>query len=318
MSLTVYDSQGRAKKSVRGPDVPMDKVHYVGQAGEPTFQGTFGTGSELLRFRKDPFGRVWVRGTLSGGAVNTTIFTLPTGYRPITTLYFDCLRAGGASGGYVYIDTAGNVLANVLDAYIDITFDIETVLAMPGGPMGPIATPLVVTALPTVPYDGQEIYYRFVPTQTPASTIPIIWHLKWDAATSAWLPVGDQRPILAFYSAGQSISMGSGSWGTYDANDPRVTAPLAGIYEVECGVSECYGGGTAFNIGIGQQGTVSAQLESGCMLAAGGGGHQELKTVLTTALNDLFRQYYWLTAAGAQNIVMRNRYMQIRPLRITP
>lgn len=35
-----------------------------------------------VSFYKDPLGRVHIQGTVIGTTINTTIFTLPTGYRP--------------------------------------------------------------------------------------------------------------------------------------------------------------------------------------------------------------------------------------------
>lgn len=183
---------------------------------------------------------------------------------------------------------------------------------------------VVVTALPVAPVDGQEVIWRFVPVTTPATTVPLLWHLRWDAAISAWLPVGEQRPVYAAYAPGAAVSMGANAWGTYDANDPRVTAPRAGVYEIEGGVGECYGTMQGFYISAGINTVVNTTLTGEASTAGATtyspqiGGSMQMRTPETTlALNDLIRQFYYLWSTGPQNIVMRDRYIQIKPLRIT-
>jgi len=59
--------------------------HYVGEAGEPAFQNSWGTDSGFmaLAFRIREAGVVDIHGVVSGGT-DFTIFTLPDGYRPST------------------------------------------------------------------------------------------------------------------------------------------------------------------------------------------------------------------------------------------
>jgi hypothetical protein len=278
-----------------------------------------------MGFRKFPDGRVRLRGTVKGGGDYTTIFTLPAGYRPPATVLFPMPTADGASTTWVQINASGTIQMGDVGStaqatYLDgVEFDTESVSNYATAVVQGI-TPVIVPAvsvLPSIPVDGQECYYRFIPSQTPATTIPLLWHLRWDAATSAWLPVGDQRPVKAIYYPGATTSMGSGAWGTYDANDPRLSVPLNGTYECETGYGECYGGGSTMNCGFGKNGTPVA--EAGSYIAGSGAGTAQCiadpQVLLTT---DAIRQFYWLSAAGAQNIVFRGRYIQIRPMRITP
>lgn len=59
--------------------------HVIGTAGEPALQGTWvDAGISTPRFRKLPDGNVQMQGAVRSGAVNSTIFTLPVGYRPST------------------------------------------------------------------------------------------------------------------------------------------------------------------------------------------------------------------------------------------
>ena len=64
---------------------PLEARRYVGQSGQPAFQNGWGNwqhGQATVAFYKDPFGIVHLEGMLTGGAVNTTAFTLPSGYIP--------------------------------------------------------------------------------------------------------------------------------------------------------------------------------------------------------------------------------------------
>lgn len=183
-------------------------------------------------------------------------------------------------------------------------------------PPGYNPRPSVVTSLPANPVDGDECYYRFLPTTTPATTVPLVWHLRFDAANGAWLPVGDQRPILAVYSTGVSAAMGAGSWGTFDANDPRLTVPLAGTYECETGISEAYSPTPAnFNVGLGKNGTVWAEA-SAAWSTANYGETGQIRDFNTFVSGDAVRQYYYLSGA-TQTITLRGRYLSIRPMRLT-
>jgi hypothetical protein len=157
---------------------------------------------------------------------------------------------------------------------------------------------------------------------TPATTIPIIWHLRWDAAAACWLPVGQQEPVIAGYVPGTNVSMGINAWGTYDANDPRVTTPRAGVYEIEAGIGEAYGAVNTVISGIGINGipnTTTTGEGSAAQYGGQSGGSQQLKLPeFTLVVNDIVRQYYYAFAgSGPQNVVMRNRYIQIRPKKIT-
>lgn len=308
---------------------PIDTWHTVGAAGEPAFSAGVSNGSDqVASFRKYPDGRVRLRGWVNcPAAAGSGLFTLPAGYRPPRDFTRHPVVDLAGSIGYVYIRADGVVIKQSAQTQIcidGVEFDTEGVsnyaTAVVQG-----ATPAlnpVVTALPVSPVDGQEIYYRFVPTATPSTTIPIIWHMRWDAVAACWLPVGQQEPIIAGYVPGASVSMGVNLWGTYDANDPRVTAPRAGVYEIEAGIGEAYGPVNTVISGIGINGspnTTTTGEGSGTQYNAQSGGSQQLKVAeYTLAINDVARQYYYAFAgAGPQNVVMRNRYIQIRPKKIT-
>ena len=94
-----------------------------------TYQSTW-SDSVPVNYRKDPLGRVWLRGSAlrSGGALgNVTV--LPLSYRPTATRLFHCPITGGTSalvqvqsdGVVLYSGAAGAVIVN-LDP---VSFDTE-------------------------------------------------------------------------------------------------------------------------------------------------------------------------------------------------
>jgi len=261
MPLTVYDAQGRPKQSLRGPNVPMDPWHLVGAAGEPPFQNAWvnydnsatvpGTvGQRNVGFRKYPDGRVRLKGTIKNGAPGTSVFSLPPGYRPLTDIVLTTNGSGGlatvtigspASNGVV--NPAGTGVGSYV--FLDgLEFDSETVLALPGGPMGPAGQVPVVTALPTAPFDGQEIIYRFVQSVqivsvNGADPQVLLWRLRYDAAVGKWLPVGSQEPVCAYDGGSHSQSFGAG-WSQFTGAVLSISVPLPGIYRFKFGANYYY------------------------------------------------------------------------------
>lgn len=71
-------------------------------------------------YYKDPWSRVTLRGHVTGGAANTTIFTLPAGYRPIVTMSFAVMATGVACE--LRINTSGQVFL-VSGTTTDISLD---------------------------------------------------------------------------------------------------------------------------------------------------------------------------------------------------
>jgi len=124
--------------------VAMDIWHSVGAAGEPAFQNSWANlalPSPPLRFRKDPTGRVYITGVVTGGANGTVIFTLPAGYRPPAAYSYtlDNLQTNGTAGTWIgVVGSSGAVQGNFTGAtlYIDVSFDTETVTNFPTGPKG--------------------------------------------------------------------------------------------------------------------------------------------------------------------------------------
>jgi hypothetical protein len=113
--------------------ITMDPWHAIGAAGEPAFQNSWANaaGSAPVAFRKDPSGVVHLHGGTANGTNNTTILTLPAGYRPPSTRFFVVLGDAGAAGNYVSIDPNGVILGTRSATTLhlgDIEFDTESVL----------------------------------------------------------------------------------------------------------------------------------------------------------------------------------------------
>jgi hypothetical protein len=127
--------------------VPMDTWHTVNGVGEPAFLNSwvnFGSGFASAAFRKDPLGRVHLRGLVKSGTIGAAIFQLPVGYRPANVTgsgaVVDVGKSGGVSGD-LRVDPTGLVtLFTGENGYVSLdglSFDTDTVTAMPTGPQGP-------------------------------------------------------------------------------------------------------------------------------------------------------------------------------------
>jgi hypothetical protein len=85
--------------------------HEIGAAGEPTFQSGWVNESASTEttaaFYKDPFDVIHLKGLIASGT-NSTIFTLPAGYRPSKALVCLIFRASGT--GELIIYPTGNVV----------------------------------------------------------------------------------------------------------------------------------------------------------------------------------------------------------------
>jgi hypothetical protein len=181
-----------------------------------------------------------------------------------------------------------------------------------------ILRPTIVTTLPSTPFDKQEVLY------TVDAANGIYWHLRYVAGASGafkWAFVGGP-PLYAEAIPDASGSMGSAAWGTFDANDPRVTVPLAGDYlartiwgavpattTATCAVGVSVGGvnpafpaapgnAIAMSIGAGNSGAISFERKLTGLAAA-----------------TLIRQAYWQNG-GTQNVTSRGRSLELTPIRV--
>lgn len=86
-------------------------IEVGGSGGEPPFEGTWANASGTdvsAAFFRDPFGIVHIKGLISSGTINTTAFTLPSGYRPNKLIELG--TTANAAFGRLRINAVGTVV----------------------------------------------------------------------------------------------------------------------------------------------------------------------------------------------------------------
>lgn len=240
--------------------VPQEAWHVVGGAGEPAFQNgwvTFGAPFANARFRKDPSGTVFLEGAVKSGTTDT-MFTLPPGYRPATDQWCTSMAyVGGANliPAFIRVNANGTVVSHpnngVVEVHIDgIQFDTGQT-TFPAGAAQPI---VVVSALPSPGYDGQEVYFQTTAMAT-AGVAP--WHLRYratnpDGSANAyafkWEPVGVCE-LLATTFAPEHMNNTSNVVADF-ATPCAITLPLSGEWLMESGASWQQDSNAQANLGI--------------------------------------------------------------------
>lgn len=125
--------------------VPLGAWHHVGSAGEPGFSNgwaNFGGLTQNLEFRKDPLGKVQVRGRVMNGT-SGVIFTLPVGYRPPFNVQFTA-PSNGVAGQSITVGSDGTVTSSFIAGAgtsnwigLDLLeFDTDSVTQFAVGPKG--------------------------------------------------------------------------------------------------------------------------------------------------------------------------------------
>lgn len=92
----------------------VESWRLVGASGNAVFENSwvnYGGTNAAAAYYKDPFGRVHLKGLVKSGALNTTIFTLPTGYRPQEVEHFSVVANGAF--GQVVVQPDGTVQQQV-------------------------------------------------------------------------------------------------------------------------------------------------------------------------------------------------------------
>jgi len=185
-----------------------------------------------------------------------------------------------------------------------------------------------VVSLPSSPTDGQEIYLQVTPAVTPADTTPLLWHLRYDLSLTAWLPVGRQEPVYAHRGLTEFFAFSSvNTWGGINANDPQVTVPRAGDYDVEWGA----GIGLLGSAGNGTLGLQIAGVDPAATTSLGGAdaaivGHAETGSTWTKsgpghrkltglAVGAVIKHRYATSVVG--NVYRGNAYIKLYPRKIT-
>jgi hypothetical protein len=316
MAWKFFDAVGSLKKQDVPTLVPMEPWHLVGAAGEPAFQNSwvnYGGAEEVVGFRKDPMGRVLLKGLAKSGTMPSAIFTLPVGYRPPTTARWPVIA--NDAFGYVYVLGNGAVVAqtgsNVFFDLGSVEFDTQSVLI----PATPGIVP-VVTALPTSPVHGQEI--EFIADATNG----VRWRLRYNAYSASaykWEMVGGSD-LLGEVVADQGFS--STTYVDLGTVGPDITVPLAGDYDLTVGAT-FYSGAANVNglmsfTGTGLDNNVTPMdvrstsfCPPGAFVGDSKNNRQRLRGLTAGAL---LRAKYRLGAATASDF--RNRYLNLRPVRV--
>ena len=210
---------------------PLDTVHVVGAAGEPPFANgwvNFDAPSSTARratFRKDVNGKVRLSGVVKSGAMGSRAFTLPAGYRPVTSEQDFVVNSNGLFGTVVVFSDGAvtPVVGSTTYVFLDgVEFDTESVAAYASGIIGPPK----VTALPANPVDGQECYY------VADATNGVLWHLRFNAASASaykWEFVGGSDLFASETATHNPLS----STVLIDKNGgPVLSVPLKGDYDL--------------------------------------------------------------------------------------
>jgi hypothetical protein len=204
-------------------------------------------------FRKDPLGKVQLRGSITGGLQNGNVaFTLPVGYRPPAGYRFVC-QNGPSSAAWAQANVSadgtvamyGDSSSGVYTSLDTIEFDTDSVTAMPTGPQGPAgpSTPILrVTSLPLGPVDGQEVYW-----QVDAGPPAVVWHMRYNAATPKWEYLGG--PPIVYRMEGENgayVGMATGTNITVNAAQNKALQ-WNFVAPIDCWVE------VAFHIGLVQK-----------------------------------------------------------------
>ena len=111
-----------------GTIAEVENQREIGGSNNPAFENSWANvaGEAAVAFYKDPYQRVHIKGAVDTGANGTTIFTLPTGYRPTEKLVFVTSKLTGVIG-LITIDTDGTVdssVGNTNGVTINISFRV--------------------------------------------------------------------------------------------------------------------------------------------------------------------------------------------------
>ena len=177
------------------------------------------------------------------------------------------------------------------------------------------AIPLV-TVLPSVPFDGQEIYFQ----SAAMATDGIVWHLRYRAASASaykWEFIGGS----ALYAANDgTVNTSSATVGDGDNPGPSITAPLKGVYDVEN-----FGAGIIFYNAANSE--LELWLKNGTAAAVRvcsfrtttaniwGFLHAPRRRITVLADGDVIKMQYAITAAGG-SMSASLRAFGLRPVRV--
>lgn len=188
------------------------------------------------------------------------------------------------------------------------------------------SAPQPVTSLPIAPIDGQECYYRFAQNVTPTDAQSLVWHLRYDAALTKWLPVGAQEPVAAYDDTQRAQVFGVG-WSQYTGAQVIARTPLPGIYRVKYGANTMLDATSNANLYLGITNNAglfasagATQPSTGLFACAGSGspssvtaGHASHPRITYGAGASVI---FGVFVSIGQNVVAGGRYLELYPVQI--
>jgi hypothetical protein len=182
------------------------------------------------------------------------------------------------------------------------------------------AAPTSVSALPSSPYDGQEVYYANS-TMLAQGTI---WHLRYRAGSAnaqKWEFLGGAELHNATPGPNTGTSYPSSTWAICSSS-PTLLTPLAGIYLVRSVLTMNPAQICTLVHGVGVGGNPAAIDGNGVSggYAPTAGGRVNYTAEMTTALlaaGVTIDQRFWHNQGGAMNTTFSGMWLGIRPLRLT-
>lgn len=169
----------------------------------------------------------------------------------------------------------------------------------------------IVSALPSVPADGTEVYY------SPGSGV--LWHFRYDAGGDQWFVLSGEALENRVETAETTASTAFGNLATIG---PQVLIPLAGVYwvEVDCQLSTAPNAGNGAYCspsvnGAGGSDGFAYQISTGAAFSLTGRGSSGRSRWGFTP-GQYARAVYRSSSAGAGTITAQRRSIHVWPARI--
>ena len=95
-----------------GTTAEVENWREIDGTNNPAFENSWvnaGGAHQTAAFYKDPYERVWLKGSIKTGATPSVAFTLPTKYRSLSTVTYSSVDGTGLPAGTVSIASNGEV-----------------------------------------------------------------------------------------------------------------------------------------------------------------------------------------------------------------